>query len=137
MFVTLLVANVFMIIIEYGAIRGFVQLMRIPKNVLVPTISLLCILGAYGLNHRIFDVLTIFGFGIIGYFMKKWEFSTQPFIIGFLIGPMAELHFRRSLQYSDNSLLPFFTSPISCIFIVIAFVTIFMAAKKAITNSRK
>lgn len=135
-FIVLLVANLAMLILEFGAIRGFVHLLRIPKNILLPAISLLCILGAYGLSHRVFDVVTICVFGIIGYFMKKWEFSFQPFIIGYIIGPSTELYFRRSLMYSDNSILPFFTSPISCIFIIVSVISILFSVRKVLKSKQ-
>jgi len=138
-FLTLLVANCAMLFLEFFSIKGFVKLLKIPQKILIPSISLLCILGAYGLSHRVFDIMTIFVFGILGYFMKKWDFSFPPFIIGYIIGPYAELYFRRSLMYSDNSLVPFFTSPISCCFIIASCASVvfsfWQATKKRHTES--
>jgi putative tricarboxylic transport membrane protein len=129
-FAILITANIFMIVVEFFAIRGFVHVLSLPKHILLPFISLLCIIGAYGLNYRIFDVFTIFLFGILGFFMKKWHFSTQPFIIGYIIGPLAELYLRRGLSYSDNSLIPFFTSPISLFFILASIASIIFVMLK-------
>ena len=123
-FIALIIANFFMLFSEFFAIRAFVKLLRIPKDILFPIITLLCIMGAYGLNNRLFDVVTILIFGVFGYLMRKWGLSTQPFIIGYIVGPMAELHFRRSLMYSNGSFLPFFTKPISLFFLVIAVLSI-------------
>lgn len=128
-FLALIIANLFMLISEFVAIRGFVKLLRIPKKILFPVIAYLCILGAYGLNNRVFDVVTILLFGILGYFMKVWGLKTQPFILGYIVGPMAELHFRRALMYSDGSLVPFVTSPISLIFLAASAVSILLAVK--------
>ena len=119
-FIALIIANIFMLFSEFLAIRGFVKLLRIPKHILFPIIAFLCILGAYGLNNRLFDVVTILIFGVFGYMMKVWGLRTQPFILGYIVGPMAELHFRRSMMYSDGSFLPFVTSPISLFFLVVA-----------------
>lgn len=123
-FIALIVSNIFMLCTEFFAIRGFVNLLKIKKEYLFPAIVLLCILGAYGLNNRLFDVVTICIFGVIGYFMRRWGLKTQPFILGYLVGPMAELYFRRGLMYSEGRILPFFTSPISVLFYGIAFANI-------------
>ena len=131
-FAALIVANVFMLGSEFLAIRWFVKLLKIPKHILLPLISFLCIIGAYGLNYRLFDVFTIFIFGILGFYMKEWKFSIQPFIIGYIIGPMAELNFRRALMFSDNSFVPFLTSPISLFFILASVLSIALAIRRAI-----
>ncbi|MGH0053713.1 MAG: tripartite tricarboxylate transporter permease, partial [Sphaerochaetaceae bacterium] len=123
-FIALFIANFFMLFSEFFAIRGFVRLLRIRKAYLFPIIALLCILGAYGLNNRIFDVVTICIFGIFGYLMKQWGLHTQPFILGYIVGPMAELHFRRGLMYSEGKLLPFVSSPISVFFLLFALASI-------------
>lgn len=131
-FLALIIANAFMLAMEYLSIRGFVQLLRIPKTMLFPVIIFLCILGAYGLSHRVFDVITIFVFGVLGFLMKKWGMQFQPFIIGFIVGPMAEKNFRAALMFSSGSFRPFVTSPISLFFLVIAFGSIIMAVYKHI-----
>lgn len=129
-FLALIAANLFMLAAEYLSIPGFVQLLRIPKTMLFPVIIFLCILGAYGLNHRVFDVITIFIFGVLGFLMKKWGMQFQPFIIGFIVGPMAEKNFRAALMFSSGSFLPFVTSPISLFFLAIAFGSVIMAVYK-------
>lgn len=131
-FAALIVGNFFMLGTEFLAIRYFVKLLRIPKHILLPTIIFLCIVGAYGLNYRVFDIVTIFIFGVLGFYMKQWEFSIQPFIIGYIIGPMAELNFRRALMFSDNSFIPFFTSPISLFFILASVLSIVFAVRKSV-----
>lgn len=131
-FAALIVGNFFMLGTEFLAIRFFVKLLKIPKHILLPSISFLCIIGAYGLNYRIFDIFTIFIFGILGFYMKQWEFNIQPFIIGYIIGPMAELNFRRALMFSDNSFIPFFTSPISLTFILASILSVVFTMRRSI-----
>ncbi len=136
-FVALIISNVFMLFSEFFAIKGFVKLLKIKREYLFPAIILLCMLGAYGLNNRLFDVITIFIFGIVGYFMKRWGFKTQPFILGYLVGPMAELYFRRGFMYSEGRILPFFTSPIALVFYAIALLNIALAVIEVIKKKAK
>ncbi len=136
-FIALLIANLFMIGTEFFAIRGFIKLLKIKREVLFPAIIMLCMLGAYGLNNRLFDVVVIFLFGVVGYFMKCWGLKTQPFILGYLVGPMTELYFRRGFMYSEGRIAPFFTSPIAVLFYIIAFVNIAFAVKESASKQRK
>ena len=135
-FIMLIVASFFMLVTEFFMLRGFVRLLKIPKSYLFPVIIFLCILGCYGLSHRIFDVVTMFAFGVIGFFMKQWGFKFQPFIIGFIVGPMAEKNFRKAMMFSDGSLLPFLESPIALFFIVVAVGSIVYAAYKSFRGEK-
>ena len=66
-FISMLVASVLMLVLEFYGMRIFVKLLDIPKHILLPIILVLCVVGAFGLNSRIFDVWTILIFGFIGY----------------------------------------------------------------------
>ncbi|MDE6930096.1 MAG: hypothetical protein K2P02_05015, partial [Lachnospiraceae bacterium] len=88
----------------------------------------------YGLNSSTSDLVLMVVFGVIGFFMKKWGLKEQPFIIGILVGFMAEQNFRRAIMYSSGSFLPFITSPISLLFLAAAFgsigFTVYRSVKK-------
>jgi putative tricarboxylic transport membrane protein len=58
-------------------------------------------------------------FGVIGYFMRKFEFPIPPFLIAFILGPMVEERLRQSLLISGGSPAIFFTSYISLAFVLI------------------
>ncbi len=113
-----------MIIFEYGGMRFFVKLLQIPKHYLFPVIIVLCVIGSFGLNNRIFDAWTLLFFGIIGYVLSRNDYPLAPVILGFILGPMVELYFRRSLQMSEGQFLPFFQKPFSAVFLTLAFVVV-------------
>jgi putative tricarboxylic transport membrane protein len=125
-FAALLVANLVMLIMEFYGLRVFVKLLRIPKHILLPVILALCVVGAYGLNNRVFDVWTILLFGLLGYVLEKFKFPLAPIVIGFILGPMAETNFRRGLQFSNGSFTPFLTHPISVVFLGISVISIIL-----------
>lgn len=130
-FIALLIANAFMLIANYFAIPVFVKLLKIPKRILFPIVGFLCFLGVYGLGSSTTDLLLMLVFGVVGYFMKKWGLKAQPFIIGLLVGFMAEQNFRRGLMFSDGSFTPFFTSPLSLIFLIAALLSIVLTVVKS------
>ena len=133
-FVAMIIANVVMLAANYFSIPAFVRLLKIPKKILFPVVGFLCVLGVYGLNSSAFDLLLMLVFGVIGYFMKKWGLKEQPFIIGILVGFMAEQNFRRAMMYGNGSFLPFFTSPISLLFLIAAFGSIGFTVYMAVRN---
>lgn len=112
-FAALIVSTCMMLVCEFYGLRIFVKLLAVPKHILLPIILVLCVVGAFGLGNRIFDVWTILLFGLIGYAFVKSGISQTPFIIGFILGPMAETNLRRGLQLSDGDFTGFLTAPIS------------------------
>lgn len=62
----------------------------IPKEILLPIIFAVCIIGVFGVNSRLFDVWTVLFFGIVGYLMRKIEFPSVPIILDFVLGPILE-----------------------------------------------
>jgi len=119
-FVAMLVSSLMMLICELYGVRLFVKMLAVPKYILLPIILVLCFVGAFGLGNRIFDVGTIVFFGLLGYGFVKCGIPQTPFIIGLILGPMAETNLRRGLMLSDGSFMGFLTEPISAAFLGIA-----------------
>jgi putative tricarboxylic transport membrane protein len=129
-FFALLIANVFMLISERAGLRIFVKLLDIPKYILLPVVMVFCVVGAYYANFRIFDVQTVFVFGIIGLVFKYFSIPTTPLIIGVILGGMTERNLRQALMQSGGSWSIFFTRPLSLIFLIVAVISIVMTLRK-------
>ncbi|SDK99173.1 tripartite tricarboxylate transporter permease [Natronincola ferrireducens] len=136
-FAALFIANIAMLILEFLGLRAFVKLLSIPKNILLPIIMVLCTVGAYGLNNRVFDIFTILLFGVIGYLLEKNGFPLPPIILGFILGPIIEVNLIRGLMVSQGSFVPFITRPISAVFLLIAAVSFILSMRKNIKNTNK
>jgi len=114
MMLGLVVANLVMFVVMYFAIRHIAKVIMVPKYLLYPGIMMMCVVGAYAINSGImFDVWTLFLFGLFGFLGTKLGLEVAPFIIGFILGPSAEVYFVKSLE-SFGTLTIFFTkSPIA------------------------
>ncbi len=109
MIIAMLIANLAMFALMFFAIRYFALVVTIPKHVLFPVILMMCVIGAYTINYGImFDVWTLLIFGIFGWLAAKLRLEIAPFIIGFILGPSAEVYFVKSLE-SFGDLTIFFT----------------------------
>src|SRR5699024_1430686 len=133
-FAALIIANILMGLFLFLGMRGFIRLLSIPQPILLPIIIALCVVGAYGVNNRVFDVGALFFFGIIGYLMIKGNFPLTPIILGFILGPILEENLRRGLMMSDGDFTPFFTEPISAAFLLLALLSVLFTL---FNNNRK
>lgn len=116
-FAALIVGNIFMLIVMTGCMRGFIRMVKIPKNLMLSVVIVMCIVGAFGVNNRVFDMWSVLICGIIGYVMVKLGFDMTPLVMGFVLGGTVETNLLRGLQFSDGSFLSFFQRPISAIFL--------------------
>ena len=135
-FAALIVSNIMMLIVEYLGMRVFIRILSVPKNLLLPIVMIFCTVGAYANNNRVFDVVVMMLFGLLGYGMKKMKLPQAPIILAFILCPTVETNLRRGLMKSQGSFLPFLTSPISCIFLIIAVGTLIWTVRKEYLSSK-
>ena len=121
---TTLIANIIMFLMMLGTSMTISKIIEIPKSLLLPVILTFCVIGSFALNNRIFDVWVMFGFGLLGFVLEKVEIPLAPFIIGFILSRIAEQNLRSSLMSSGGSIIPFFTRPLSLVFIIAAVTTL-------------
>ncbi len=136
-FTALVLANVFMLFTEFGGMRLFVRILAVPKHVLLPVVMILCVIGSYGLNNRLFDVWTMLFFGALGFAMKKVSLPSTPLLLGFILGPIIETELRRGLMKSRGSFMPFITEPISGVILAITVIVVCFTAWGEIKKMRQ
>lgn len=118
------IGNTMLLFLNLPLVGMWVQLLKIPYAYLFPFIFLFCLLGTYSISNTVFDIGVMIFFGIVGFLMKKFGYEPAPVIFAFILGPMFEDNFRRSLIISDGSFLIFFRRPISAVFIIAAILLI-------------
>ena len=119
------VATIIMVILGIFISRAFLRILLVPNEILMPIIFVLCVVGTYVLNGRLFDVWVMLLFGVLGYFMRLRDFPAAPFVLGFILGPMADTNIRRSLMLTKGDITPFFTRPISLVLLIAMFIVMF------------
>ena len=136
-FAALIVGNIFMILVMTGCMRWFIKLVKIPKSLMLSTAIVMCIVGAFGVNNRVFDMWTVLICGVIGYVMIKFGFDMTPLVMGFILGKTVETNLLRGLQFSDGSFLAFVQRPISALFLGITAVYLVLTIIKEIRKSTR
>jgi putative tricarboxylic transport membrane protein len=105
--------NAMLLLLNLPLIGMWVKLLKVPYKILMPLILLFCMIGAYSINNNILDVIIMIIFGIFGYVLRKFDYEMAPLLLAFLLGPMLEVAFRRSLIISNGKFSIFVGSPIS------------------------
>ncbi len=120
------VGNVILLLLNLPLVGVFAFLLRVPYAILYPIILALCIAGVYSQSNSLTDLWLALSFGVLGYFMKRYDYPAAPFILGLVLEPLLENSLRQSLTLSHGSFLPIVTRPIAfallaiTVFIVIA-----------------
>jgi hypothetical protein len=72
------IGNLMLLVLNLPMIGMWVQLLKLPYNILFPLIILFTIIGVYCSSNNVFDVYVMIAFGIIGYFMRKLGYEPAP-----------------------------------------------------------
>jgi len=109
------VGNVILLLINIPLIRLWVLLLRIPYQKLYPVIIVMICVGVYSHRTSVTDVVLTLAFGIIGYLMKSYRFEPAPVLLGFVLGPLLEDNFRRTMLIYRGDFAIFIERPISAV----------------------
>lgn len=115
-------ANLVMFLFMVAAAGWVAKLADTPRELLLPAVLVFCVVGSYALGNRMFDVWVMLAFGVIGFGMEKASIPLAPFVIGFVLAPVAESKLGEGLMTSGGSYLPLLTRPVSLTFCLIALV---------------
>jgi len=144
--VSFLIGNLFLLILNIPLIGLWVRLLKVPGEFLYPaTVAIICI-GAYSINLSLFDVWSVLVFGLVGYALRLWRFEPAPLLIGFVLGPMMEEYFRRTMLLSRGDAMVFIERPgaatilLACLLLfaasVLPFSRIAASARRALLQAR-
>lgn len=123
-FVGMVVASFIMLAMGMIGQNLFARLIAVSEVILVPIIVFLCVIGAYLEGSGMFSVYLMLVFAFFGYFMKKLDFSFVTFLIGFILGPMAELSLRQAMIITDGKITSLTSHPVALLFLALAALSI-------------
>ena len=115
----------------------FIKIVTINRKILYSSIALVAMVGGYVSTFSTFQMLMTLVMGVIAYVLRKQNYPTVSLLLGFILGPMIEKYFRRSLYISDGSPLIFFTEWDSIFFLLLTVVFYyFLAIRKSVDIKR-
>lgn len=111
--------NMMLLILNLPLVGVFARIAVIRPQLLMPFISVICLVGVYSVRNAFFDVWVMIIAGVIGYFFRIWGFPIAPFIIGVVLGPTTENSVRQSLMMFRGDITLIVDRPIALTFLLI------------------
>ncbi|PZR90279.1 MAG: tripartite tricarboxylate transporter TctA [Stutzerimonas stutzeri] len=121
---SLFIANVMLVILNLPLIGLWVRLLAIPQPWLYAGILVFATMGTLAVNPSPVELGMLFGFGYLGYLMRRYDYPVAPMVVGLILGPMAEAQLRRALQISLGDPMILLENPISATLLGIAFIAL-------------
>jgi TctA family transporter len=112
-FIAFFVANLLLLPLGWLAIKSYGQMLKVPREVLMPIILVLCMVGAFAINNTVFGVTIMLVLGVVAFVMEENGFPVAPAILGLVLGTMIERNFMQSMIKAEGNLLAFFERPIA------------------------
>jgi putative tricarboxylic transport membrane protein len=129
---SLYIGNVMLLILNLPLVGLWVKLLKIPKAYLYAGILIFATVGVYGMRQSAFDLVLLYGIGLVGVLMRRFDFPTAPVVVGLILGPLAEAQMRNALSIGEGKWTVFLERPGSlALLLVIAAVLIVPQLLKA------
>ncbi len=122
-------ATTAMFVLGLALVRPLVKVLQVPREKLMPVVFILCVVGSFALQSRLFDVGVMIVFGIIGYVLREMEYPMAPLVLGIILGDILDKNLRRALILSNGDIAPFFTRPICVILFLLTLFVVLSRAK--------
>lgn len=122
---SIMISNVLFVLVGIFGAKYLVKLIKIPNPVLISIVTTFVMLGMLAGRNNINDVLIGVAFGFIGYAMVQYGYSLVPFVIGYILGPIAEDGFQQSIAIASGDYAIFVTRPVSLLLLVLAVIIFF------------
>lgn len=134
----LFVINLFMLLQGTVFIKLFVNVTRVPENILLPCIVVLCTMGGFAISNSVHEVAVLIAFALVGYLMKRFGIPVIPFTIALVLGNLCETNLRRSLMVSYGDPMIFFTRPICCgVLLTSVLLLVYPTLKRLYTGAKR
>jgi putative tricarboxylic transport membrane protein len=121
---SLFIANVMLVILNLPLVGLWVRLLAIPQPWLYAGILVFAAMGTIAAKPQVIELSMLALFGLMGFFMRRYDYPIAPVVIGLILGPVAESQLRRALQISLGDPLVLVQSPVSAILLAIAVIAL-------------
>jgi putative tricarboxylic transport membrane protein len=121
---SLYIGNIMLLVLNLPLVGLWVKLLKIPRHWLYAGILVFATVGVYGMRQSAFDLYLLFAIGLLGMLMRRFDFPTAPVIVGMILGPMAEAHFRNAMSIGEGKLSVFIERPLSLAVLALCVVVI-------------
>ena len=116
---SLYIGNVMLLILNLPMVGLWVKLLKIPRPQLYAGILIFATVGVYGMRQSSFDLFVMYGIGLLGVLMRRYDFPVAPVIVGMILGPLAEAQLRNAMSIGEGKWGVFVERPASLFLLVV------------------
>ena len=131
------IGNVMLVILNVPLVGIWVKLLTVPYAVLFPSILAFAAIGVYSVSLNLYDLYTATFMGFLGYLFYRFDCEPVPLLLGFIVGPLIEEHFRRAMMLSGGDLMTFVERPISAGLLLVAAILVMILLLPSIASGRQ
>lgn len=99
----LLSSTVLMFLIAWKMIKPFVAMLSRDRSWIFPFVIVFASIGAFADSNTTLPVLMAVLFGLLAYFMQKYDFPIVTLVLAIILGPVIETNARQALLLSHGS----------------------------------
>ena len=132
---SLYLGNVMLLVLNLPLARMWARIMLVPRSMLFAGILVLASLGAYSLNRSVLDLVLLYAVGVIGCAMRVYNIPLPPAVLGLILGPMAEQHFRRAVAIAEGNYFVFLSRPLSATLLIVAAILLLVPLARRVPAS--
>ena len=124
-------------VIGLAPARYLALITLVDVHILAPAVIAVSLVGVYALNGSIGDIVVTLVFGIIGYFMIRYDYPRITLVIALVLGRLAETSFHQSLMMSDGTYAIFLDRPISVTLLVLTIAVLLAPSVRLMAKRRR
>lgn len=121
---SMFIGNVILLVMNLPLAGLFARLLQLRYSWIYPPILAICLTGVLSRANNVEDAWLMLGLGLLGWAMKRYDWSAAPMILGLVLGPIFENSLRQSFTLSHGSSAIFVTRPISAVLLALALVAL-------------
>ena len=130
------IGNAMLVVLNLPLIPLWVRLIQVHYWILYPIILTVCCVGLFSIENSLQPIYFAAGFTLVGCLFWRFRAEAAPLLLGFILGPLMEEHFRRALLLSNGDLAIFYRSPLSIVMLSVAAVMCLVILLPQIRRSR-
>lgn len=103
------------------------KILAVRRERLMPVVFVLCVIGSYAIQQRMFDVWVMVIFGLLGFLLRQMRYPMAPLVLGIVLGDIFDKSLRRSWVIHDGDFSFYFSRPISVLLMIMCAFTLLMS----------
>ena len=124
MIASLYIGNVMLLILNLPLVKIWVKLLEVPRPLLYSSILVFATLAVFAAANSTTDLLIMYGIGVVGFMMRRFDLPIGPMILAVILGPLMEAQYRRAMSISQGDTSIFVTRPLSAAILGVAVVAL-------------